>query len=325
MSMALSSVPQAIPSLYTTVCRPTLKKSPPSQASVWLSRVVLGRHLRLTLCGRHTVVKTALLSSALVHRVLCSLTKLLAKESGQRSLRPKSTATHGLYECCRRMEVDTWSYILLECYLAPIIGSPQVWWIWKRHCKLKDNLWRQTSHTKRVDLRTRVQELWTVSSLFEGFHKMNLDFFKCAPLHIETGRLILSPRLMSDFLSFLLEATAASRRAEKSYSMVLNHALPGVVYGFLRFNPNGSKSKLMFIPRRLRNPASFFAIGFVSREKTECLSCNLMIVWFLTVSDLIMLRWSATKAWYAVCRAYAAMTIVLCCPSCLTLKFTTNP
>lgn len=108
MNMALSSVPQATPSLSTTACRPTPKISLPPQVSVSLSRVVLSRHLHRTPCGHHTVVKMALSSPAPVHRVICSLTKLLAKESGQRSLRPKNTATHGLYVCCQRMEVDTW-------------------------------------------------------------------------------------------------------------------------------------------------------------------------------------------------------------------------
>lgn len=150
MNMALSSVPQATPSLSTTACRPTPKISPPPRVSASLSQVVLSPHPHRTSCGHHTVVKTALSSLAPVHRVLCSLTKLLAKESGQRSLRPKNMATHGLYGCCRRMEVDTLLWILLECYLVPIIGSPQVWWIWKRYCKLKDNLLRQTSHTGRI-------------------------------------------------------------------------------------------------------------------------------------------------------------------------------
>ena len=108
MNMVPSLVPKPTPSLCTTVCRPTPRISPPPRDSVWLSPVVLSQHPRRTLCGHHMGAKTALLSSAPVHRVLCSSTKLSAKESGQRSPVLKDTATHGLYGCCRRREVDTW-------------------------------------------------------------------------------------------------------------------------------------------------------------------------------------------------------------------------
>lgn len=47
---------------------------------------------------------------------------------------------------------------------------------------------------------------------------------------------------------------------------------------FLTFNLNGLISELMLHLALAENRASFLAIGFVSREKIECLSCNLMIV-----------------------------------------------
>jgi hypothetical protein len=123
---ALSSALQATRSLSTTVLHRIPRMLPPLLISVWWSRVVPSQPPRPTLYGRHMVARMAQSSQVLEHRVLCLLTRLLAKVNGQKSHPPKNMAIRGLSGCCQRMMVATWLCTLRVFCRGPTTVCRQV-------------------------------------------------------------------------------------------------------------------------------------------------------------------------------------------------------